>query len=72
MTTPKRPLEDSTLSDAILALKRCVDDDGRLELDRAQTQYLLFFLYDIVDGGNIRFALEDLIGSLPDKQEESA
>lgn len=57
---------------AINQLKACVDDDGHLHLDRQQTRYLFFLLYDIADGSGIEFAIADLLGTLPSEREESA
>lgn len=75
MITPKRPL--NSINALIQSLKSLVDDDGFLELDREQTIYLFFFLYELLerepdmkDTVSIRFAIEDLIGSIA--SEESA
>lgn len=67
------------MNQLIAALKRCIDDDGHLHLDRDQTLYLLFLFYELQDhesqlkdGISIKFAVEDLLGVLPDEEMESA
>ncbi len=63
----------------INALKRCVDEDGFFELDREQTIFFFFFLYELLererggemrDGASVKFAIEDLLGSLPESVED--
>lgn len=61
-----------SLFDVIAALKRCMDSDGALRLDRDQTNYLLFLFYEIAegDGAAMKFAQLDLLGSLPTPESD--
>ena len=67
----------ATMIEFIQALRRRIDSDGCLELDREQTLRTMFVLYelhekwlDIQDKSGIRFAIEDALGVMPVEQEE--
>lgn len=63
----------------IKALRRAIDEEGHLHLDRQQALYLQFFLYELWeheselrDCASLKYAALDLLGTLPDGREESA